>query len=534
MEPVARHDSYLHLLRAAVRRHLVLVTTVTLVALAASFAFAQTLPAKYTATATVLPRPVTGNPLAPGTSATNGTQLTVAMETEAGLVDTPRVAALATKSLGRPVPATGDTVVATVPPNTQIIRIAYTSKTAVGAQQGAQAMAEAFLSYREEVAVAAQHETLTSLQREAESSAAALQQATRAAAKNTDPRSFAAQQVILYGDRLATLNDNLSATRALSTNPGVVVTSAALPMSPKGMNPLLVVVGGGLLGLVVAVLIAVRLEWRRDVVDASNEYDVGGVPLLTKLPVSATRGPRLVTDDDPDDLLPEAYRKLRSGVIAVAEPPTVLAVSCVSATEPAGHVVANLGVTLAQAGFRVSVVVADPFDRSAEALLGGRLEPGLSDVLRGGSDLDHCVQALHGVSLVAGGAEPEKARDLYAGPRLGATMAALKSRSDYVVVAAAGTSSSDAEAVALACDAVLVVVNDGLTTHADTISALDRFRRLDVAMVGAVSIPHHGREGHRRGRSARNQPESSKATTPDPLPGDVAAKRPMSNVGPDA
>ena len=363
LEPVARQDTYLRLLASAVRRHLVLVIAVTLLAVAAAGAYAHHKPPKYTATSTVLPRPAIGNPLSPSIIAASGTQLTVAMETEAGLVDTPAVAALASKSLGRTVPGPRDTVVATVPPNTQIIKITYVGGTAKEAQEGAQAFADAFLQYRSDVASTSKQETLAGLRKQQVATAAAFQRATQEAAASQDPHSLAAQQVHLYTDRLASLSDSVSTTQSLSTDPGVVVTAAELPKGPDGINPKILVVAGGLLGLAIALLIAVRLEWRADVVDTATEFDVGGVPLLAVVPDEAAAAvpEQPVSGPAPDGPVQEAYRRMRAGLIAVAEPAKVVAISCVSPDERSGQVVSHLGVALAQSGFRVTVVGADPF-----------------------------------------------------------------------------------------------------------------------------------------------------------------------------
>lgn len=180
---------------------------------------------------------------------------------------------------------------------------------------------------------------------------------------------------------------------------------------------------------------------------------------------------------------------MRAGVIALTKRPVAIAVSCVSPDGSSGQVAANLGVSLVQAGFRVAVVEADPFDRTAEHLVSANDSPGLSDYLQGRHDLDACLQVVHGLDFIAAGTDPESARELYAGPRLAALIKDLRAKADFVVVGAAATSSADADAIALACDGVLIVVTDGLTTHADTAATLDRFQRLGVPAFGAVTVP---------------------------------------------
>lgn len=503
MEQGVRQGSYVGFLGVAVRRHLVLVIVLTLVVLAGAAAYAYSRPARYTSTVTLLPRPATGNPLAPDTAAASGAQLTVAMLTEAGLVDTPAVAARASKSLGVSVPRRSDKITAAVPPNTQIIKITYVSGTAQHAEEGAQAFAVAFLAYRKGVTVAAQQELLTSLDGQVAATTDDLRKATKAAAV-LGGNSFASQQVLLYSNRLADLRDSISSAEALSTDPGVVVSAASKPKAPVGVSPLVITVGGGILGLVLALVLVARLEWRRDVVDSTTDYDVCGVPLLAKLS-SGSRQRSLITDADPDAVSQEVYRRMRAGFIAIAGPPKVIAVSCVSGEESSGDVAVNLAISLALAGFRVTVVAADPYDRTPEVILGASPSPGLAEVVAGTATLAEAVQQCHQVDFLAGGRAADAVRELLAGPALAAVVDELRNTADYVIVASARTASSDADAVALACDGVIIIVNDGFTTHAQTTEALDRYQRLEVSAIGAVSIPgrpHRGGAGSRRGTDA--------------------------------
>lgn len=511
MEQAMGRDSYLGYLSKAVRRHMLLVLVVVLLGLAVAGAYVHTKAPTYTATATLLPRPLLGNPLGPDISASSGTQLTVAMQTEAGLVDTPGVAERATKSLGATVPRPQDVVTATVPPNTQIIAITYRSGTARQAQQGAQAFAEAFLSYREGVSLAAQRQTLASLVKQRDLTQAALRTASLAVPLHADPQSFAAQRVLLYSNQLAALQNRISSTQALSVSPGRVAKSASLPTSADGLHPWVIVVAGALLALVLGLLLATRIERRRGVVDAVSESDVSGVPLLARVPRIPPDASRLISDHEPADALPEAYRHMRAGFIAVSGKLKVFSISCVSAKTASGPVTVNLAICLAQAGFRVTVVAGSD-DRTCETLLGAAASPGLAEVLLADVDLNDSVQAIHGITFLSGGREPAKARELYAGPSLKATITRLSSEADFVLVASPATSSAEADSIALACDAVLVGVTQGVTSNVEVAGALDRYLKLRVTTVGAVSLFQDDRDRSHGGLGVVETPNGDRPT----------------------
>lgn len=507
MEQAVRHDSYLGFLSRAVRRHLLLVAVVVLVGVALSGAYVAVTPVRYAATANLLPRPLLGNPLGPDISASSGTQLTVAMQTEAGLVDIPAVGALATQSLGITVPRSQDKVIATVPPNTQIISITYSSNTAVHAQQGAQAFAKAFLTYRENVSLAAQQQTLTSLEKQRVIARDALKRAAEAIFPNSDPRSFASQQELQYSNQLAALQNRISSTQALSTNPGIVVTSASVPLAAAGLHPYVIVVAGALLGFALGLVLAGARERRRDLVDEAVEHDVCGLPLLASLPGSDPGVPRIVSDLEPVDALPEAYRRMRAGFVAVAGELKVFSIACVSLAGTSGPIAVNLGICLAQAGFRVTVVATDSDERISELLRDTASSPGLSDVLLAQTSLDDSLQDVNGVRFLPAGQQVAMAREHYAGPALKSVIEKLGMESDFVLVASAGVSTADADSVALACEGVLVVVSQGVTTHAETAAAIERYGELKVSTVGAVSLSQDGPQHSVPRTSAGEAPE---------------------------
>ena len=84
----------------ALRRHAVIVVAVILLGELAAGLFLYKRSPEYVATTKVLLNPIPGNALTTA-STSNGQLVTVAMETEAGLVGSPAVEALAARKLGR-------------------------------------------------------------------------------------------------------------------------------------------------------------------------------------------------------------------------------------------------------------------------------------------------------------------------------------------------------------------------------------------------------------------------------------------------
>lgn len=118
-----------------IRYHLGLIVVSVGLALGLAGLYVSNQASSYTATATVLLSPAPGNPLTAETASSSGVQMTVALETETQLVRTAAVYDLVATKLGRPVPDRGEHLEASVPSNTQMLKIAFTSTTPERAQR---------------------------------------------------------------------------------------------------------------------------------------------------------------------------------------------------------------------------------------------------------------------------------------------------------------------------------------------------------------------------------------------------------------
>lgn len=487
METLPRDDVQPHIVADALRRHWLIIVVVMLLLTGAATAFALIRTQEYTASAKVLVRPVPGNALAPD-SATSTQQVTVAMETEAGLVNSPGVTALVSKDLGTEIEAGSPAIKATVPPNTEIVQMEFTGTSAGAARDGAQAFADAFLQYRTAQAESTQKQQIDSLEKQAKVADENLKRAAKIAAQKNPPPD-AASQVQLYASRLAALQASIGQLQVTDTDAGTVVTPAKLPTSPAGLSPILLVLAAAALGLGGGVVLAIWRERNDDHVRAASETSLIGVPTFGALPAEEDE-PRLIADRDPGDALHDAYRRIRTGVLVTTTRPSVVVISAVSGADPSSEVAANLGLSLAAAGYQVTVVDATIQHADMADLLGVSERPGLSDMLVGDLDMDTDLPRTHGLSVLPAGTDPVKAREFYAGTGVQTLVALLRKRSDYVIVSAAPASTSDGNNVALVGDGLLLVVADNQTTHEQVANVVERAQRLEVPVLGAIFTPH--------------------------------------------
>ncbi|CAN5462010.1 hypothetical protein BH23ACT6_BH23ACT6_05730 [soil metagenome] len=515
-------------LLTALRHQWVPIVVVFLLTLSLGWAYTEIVKPTYTAEATTLVSPVPGNPLTAEAASASGAQLSVAMETEAGLVTTPAIAEIASTSAGRVLPGSGESLRVDVPAGTQTVQVRFSSGSPERAQEGAQSFADAYLQYRGDRAEESQTARLDSLQAQAENADENLRRAVSEASES-DSATFASQEVQLYADRLAQVNESISATEVVSTDPGRVLNPARTPESADGVRPLWILIGSGILGLVLGGLVAILREWRADLIRENEAADVHGVPIFAKITPVAGGSAFFGAGNDANR---EEYRRLRAGVVANGPRPHVVGVAAVDAAEHASVVTANLAAALAEAGFSVLAVAADPFDSGVESSFGVPVAPGLSDVITGDRPTHEAFRAAEGVTVLATGSDPESARETYAGPAFRQMVDQVRQEFDYVVLAAAGAGSADGDAVIGAADSVLLVLSSSRTTHARVAAALDRFRRLGISTLGAVLAPDVALGRHRRESTGDAEPtrkegqrsESEKTSSPDRAIDDVDAR----------
>lgn len=514
MESLPRDDVRLHMVSGALRRHAVLIAILLIAGASGGGAFASSHQASYAATASVMLRATSGNTLSPATSS-SGPEVTIAMGTETGVVRSPSVAAIASKILGTTVQPQSPDIAVSSPPNTVIVQIQYTADSAKKAQAGAQAVAQAFLEYRQQRSESARKFQVDILTAQAKVASADLAKASAAAVATKAPPE-AGQQVQLHATQLATLRDNLSSLAATDTTPGTIIAPALLPTGPSGLSPLILVLAGALLGLAVGIVLAIWRELRDDRVRGSVEATIVGLPVLANIRRSrdnADSGPAPLSNPG----LADAYRQARAGVQAGMHSPCSLTVSDLSGFRHAGEVATSLGLSLASANHRVTLVAAAPYG-DVESLMSINDGPGLAEALATGHAPAALLREAHSVRVLASGSGGSDMRDLVAGERFADVLASLKAESDFVVVAAGPAMSAEGASVALATDAMILVVEDRRTTHAEVGRTLHRLSLLNVKVVGAICVPAGKRRlFSRRGRTTttrpKGQPVGSGATT---------------------
>ncbi len=264
------------------------------------------------------------------------------------------------------------------PLGSSVLEIEYTAPTAAGAAAGANAFAEAYLSYREDTA----RGTITLRIDQLEEQVGALgSQIEQAGVVIGDPATDAAERA-----RLTTSRDLLSSQvdelrrqqtqlRTVQVVPGQLVDRGEQPPG-DGAPPLVVfLAGGSLVGLLLGVALAVWRDRRDDLVSGAPVLaTVLGVPVLASVP-RPRHGPA-----EPEPLSPaeaESYHRLVAKLLAVSQRTGGHAVLLAGAGRPGTDhpLPRQVATTLAQQQLKVVLVCCTPAATATVEALGAVLPP---------------------------------------------------------------------------------------------------------------------------------------------------------------
>jgi capsular exopolysaccharide synthesis family protein len=380
--------------KVARRKWLVLAVVVVVAALAAAYSYSR--PKVFSAMAEVLARPILIQPL------DSDPLDNLSMPTEAQLVRSTQVARSARTFMqsSEDVSELLKHVSVATPENTQILQISFTDPSAEGARLGAQSFARAYLGFKLDQA----HQTIerlsTTMRGQIDAFEAEIaeidEQLKEFPTDSADYDSLLAHRDELVSARL-TPQSQLAQVATLSTDPGQVVQDAGRPSAPISPKHQVDLALGILLGLAAGIALAsVREQLQDRIADASGLRRSLKAPTLGLIPESAMlRGdvPRLVSIDEPRSQVAEAYRTLRTNLLAAcksAKVRTILVTGCRQG-EGKTTTAVNLAVALAQVGRSVVLISADLRYPRVHALLGIGNEQGLGQVLLGTLSLNDAL-----------------------------------------------------------------------------------------------------------------------------------------------
>jgi succinoglycan biosynthesis transport protein ExoP len=292
--------------------------------------------------------------------------------------------------------------------------------------------------------------------------------------------------------------DQLSVDAQLKDGGSQLVAPATEPTTPIEPKPVRNALLGVGVGLIFGVAVAFLFEHLDDSVNQKEDLQriardvavVGVIPAVGGWR-NRTDG-RVVSRTEPSSPAAEAYRTLRTSVqfLGLDRPLKKLQFTSPSAGEGKSTTVANLAVTLSQAGYSVVVVSCDLRRPRIHDFFGLPNTIGFTSVLLRETPLSNALQDVPdapGLRVLASGPLPPNPSELLASHLTTELLAELESQFDLVLVDSPPVLPvTDAVVLASKTDATLMIANAGSTSKKSLARAFELLRQVSAPVVGSV------------------------------------------------
>jgi succinoglycan biosynthesis transport protein ExoP len=477
-----------HLGKAA-RAHIPLIVITTVLGLALGFLASTQLSSSATATTTILLNPLDGNPFYPST---RGEQL-VNLGTEAEALRSDAVANMVKSATGSDLDAADLLAGVSVsnPPNTQILEVTFTSDSVDEAEKYSQAFADSYLAYRKQQAdkvIDGQVQQLDAQIAEAQQQLTAIA-AQAAGLPNSSPQAeVLRRQAQTASDQISSLGATRADLLALPRDPGQVVTPASGTEPGSSKLGLIVILAGGLVGAGAGLAFAAARSVSDRRIHTVEDLDALDVPVLGAFGIGAEApkpgdAARTAAADD-------QIRRIRAALLARGHvQPWVLLVTGASPREHAPLVVPELAGAFARSGLETIVLHANLRSPDPSPLVPTDSPVGLCQLLTGRTTASESLKSV-GPMLwaVPVGDTSDEVTDLFVGEPMQRLVRELKSRCDVLIVSADPIDDGATQSLTRAVDAVLLEVDQHISTTSEVREAMRTLRMLAVPVDGAVLV----------------------------------------------
>jgi succinoglycan biosynthesis transport protein ExoP len=489
-------------LNAALRRGLVLTVALCILGAVVGALVGQRISTVLVANATILVNPLDGNPFS---TKGRGDDLEN-LETEAQLIQSNNVARMVQKREGRatPIPEILAGLEVSVPPNTQILDIEYSSRSSTTSLNRAQWFAEEYLAYRELRAKG----LVASQTKRVEEQIAARSKEQSTLAKQLSSANPQSTQAAVFRVRLEAVSaqiNQLSARSAelqsVSSNPGQIVTPAAIP--PAGLLGSWIVysIAGLIGGLIIAVFIALIRSRADNRIRHVDDIATAGQVLLGEISTNdAVEAQSILQSASAAGHLPDTFRDLRVSLLtAEYRRPGVIVVTTARHDEEPPSSIAGLALATATANLRTVVVEA----------MASHLTPkdsghaDLADVLSGRMTVDNALVQVRPHLNILAGDDALSVDDLFMAPEMHTLVNSLRDMTDIVFIVTSNVHDARSKALIDVADSVILEVVQGVSSYRDLYRASNDYTLVADKLLGAVYVARTDSRGRKAGPSAK-------------------------------
>jgi capsular exopolysaccharide synthesis family protein len=381
---------------------------------------------------------------------------------------------------------------------TAVIELTARSASAAKAAEVANAYAEAYIAYRQQQfadAVSAQTKEYT------RQIASLTEQLAQVEARPRPPNTPPPPESDTLRAELSAFRlrlQQVDSADKLNGNAAAVIAPATINATPISPTPRRNVALGAFVGLVLGVGAALLFEHLDDSLKTKDDVErflpaltvLGVIPLI---PSWRNRShTRLVAATDPTSPAAEAYRTLRTAIqfLSIDRSLSVLQVTSPIASEGKSTTIANLAVTLSEAGLRVVVVCCDLRRPRINEFFDLPNDVGFTSVLLGRVPLSGAVQevpAMPNLKVLASGPLPPNPSELLSSQRTTDILTQLGTQADMVLVDCPPVLPvTDAAVLATKVDGTLLIASANSTTYKELGRAVQLLNQVDAPLLGVV------------------------------------------------
>jgi polysaccharide biosynthesis transport protein len=452
-------------IRGALRRYALAILACVVIGALIGYALGALAPTRWSATTSVLIKPLQGNPYNPtvqGTSLTN-------LETEAQLAESEVISERVVKDLGLSMSArdlAGRTSVS-IGSNTQILLVTYRAPHEKGASSISRTIADEFLKYRSD----RRDETVTSQQDEI---AKRIDDVNQRLNKERSSANLSYQKLRALGGQLLNLRVQAANLAEATGSPGEVIANPSPQRDGLLLPPWMLAIVGALVGLVIGLAWSLFRERRSDVIRSEDE--LSGLDVLVvghqRLRRQGRRRRAVARD--------KSARDVAIVLRQTATTPSVLAITDVEGAVGHNPLAEDVAKVLAQPGSSVVVIDAASTRPSRDA--------GLSDILLDENEkLAKLVQEQqHGVSVLPIGTEPHHVPALFSTPRFKSLISDALASFDWVLVTGPSPASTSGRSLLVSADYWVMVVTLGQSNLRETAQVVRSSRSFTAGLLGLV------------------------------------------------
>ncbi|MEW6554200.1 MAG: polysaccharide biosynthesis tyrosine autokinase [Actinomycetota bacterium] len=313
------------------------------------------------------------------------------------------------------------------------------------------------------------------------------------------PEELKVEQQIAYNYYvdLQRIYRELSISEDLMSGGLEVIVDDDVPTSPVNPRPVRNGVLAFFLGTILGLGLAFLVDYLDDAIESREEvqrlYDapvLGEIPRYRDLEGEQRRS-SLVMVSEPKAPISESFRALRTNIQYVNYERQLKAIMVTSAGPGAGKtfVLANLAVSLAEAGHRVIVVCCDMRRPTMHEFFHLSNAEGLSTVLVGKMTLEEALKSpgKRNLQVLTSGPLPPNPSELIGSRRMNELLARAKAMADFVLIDTPPVLAvSDAAVLAPRTDGVLVVCGMGVAKRDDARKTRDLLQQVNSNVIGVV------------------------------------------------